>query len=327
MTISASRAALAALVLGCTLAACGGGGGGSSSPIPPTGGGTTQTHGALRASFARGTGTASQGRSTKGLAGGLVPIADFVLPESYVGYKPYDPTSIDAVAYYDPTAPMPSPLPTSVTWAVSGAAGASTSNAQFGGGLLGQRTSIGEVLLSSTGTTGIGTLTATASNGDSVALTYYAYDGTALDAETSYTPTNTGMPMANTQPCLTFAAANGTPATPGTTGDLCLTINADHSTSLTAPHGIMLVQKPIDAVTIADVATFNASTTTIAGMTIAPATVSSYTFTIVVKTASGALVKFMPTVIGGGDARVSANQPVYAFGAYRIGSATSGWDF
>jgi hypothetical protein len=299
-----ARVALSAALLTLALAACGGGG--SSSPVPTSP--ATQAPAAkarLVAGFAGGgAGTSSNLRKVKDLAGGLQPIADFVIADSYVSYKPYAPTSIYAVAYYDPSAPMPSPLPTSVTWTVSGAAGATTSQDQVGTGLLGQQTSIGETLLTSNATIGSGALTATASNGDTVVLPYNTYRGTALDAESQY---------AGTKPCVTFAA-DGT-ATPGSVGDLCLVANADKTTSFTAPAGVVLVMKPIDQVTLTD-ATGIGSTTSIPA-TITSSTVPGWSWTILAKTALGSTVAFSPIEVESlGDSATAAGQTIYGFGFY-----------
>lgn len=294
-----------ALVWALLLAGCGGGG--ASSPIPTSGAGTN-TKATLQGGFANTRAGAANARSTKALTSALVPIADFVIFDSYVSYQPYAPTQIQAVAYYNPNSgAVPNPLPAAATWATSGAATGKTSNPQNGPGVLGQADSVGGVLLTAGGTFGVGNLTATAANGDTVTLQYNTYPGTAVDAESGY---------AGTKPCLTFTTSG---ATPSSTGDFCLAINADHTTSFTAPKGIALIQKPIDAVTSTDLAAISSATTSISAMT-AIANPSD-TWTLAFKTALGGTVTFMPVVVNAnGDAQVNAGQPVYAAGQYHVGS-------
>lgn len=321
MTIQTGiRNAFAVLALGFALTACGGGGGGASSPLPSTNGGTVTTKATLHGGFARTTGTASGQRATKGLAGALVPIADFLIPDANVGYVTVGHMdNIQAVAYYDPTAgPVPSPLPSGVVWNITGKAGATTSNLQGGQNLLGQPDSIGALLLTSNGTTGAGVLNATASNGDSVNLTYYTYAGNALDAESQYTAAASGNPNANTKPCLAFTP-NASPV-PGNSGDLCLQVNADKTTSFFAPLAMVVVNKPIDQVNATDAASIGSVTT------IPAVSLGNFTQTIVFRTASGNIAKFMPTQINAvNDPAVSNGQPIYSYGYYRVGTS-AGWD-
>ena len=315
------KSLLLAAVLGLGVTACGGGGGGSS-PVPGPGPSTAPTRATLKGGFGAGTGTSALTRQPLALSGALVPIANFVVADSYVGYKPYAPISINAVAYYDPTAgPVPSTLPTVTAWTVTGAASATVSNALSGPGLLGKLDSIGQTLITSSGVVGTGSLNAAASNGDAVSLPYNVYPATALDAETSYTPAQTGVPGANTKPCLTFTA---TTAVPGIVGDICLTINADKTVSVTAPLGIALVSKTIDQMKASDISAIVSTSVAITAPSFSSLVQTTYSFEF--KTALGNYVKFSPVFINAnGDVKVSAGQPIYAFGSYRIGTA-SGWD-
>lgn len=286
-----------------TLAACGGGGS-SSSPIP-TGGGTT-TKATLRSGFATARSGASNARSAKALASSLVPIADFFVPDANVTYQPEQIGGQTAVAYYDASGSVPSPLPT-VTWTEGGIP---TTLAAYTGSLSIPNT-IGTTNVVAPTVDGKGTVTATASNGDSTTLSFYAYRANALDSKFAGG-------YAGTQPCLTFAN-NG--ATPGTTGDLCLGTNGDGTTNISAPLGMMIVQKTIDQVSAADITALPTAATTIQTSTLPN---SSLTWTIVAHTAAGALVKFEPLLQGTPTVGLPS-QVAYAYGFYRISNGTS-WD-
>lgn len=303
MTRMSLAAALGIAAL--SLAGCGGGGG--SSAIPSGGGGPT-TKAALRAGFQNTHGSSSHARNAKSLASSLVPIADFFVPDSNVTFKPEQISGAVAVAYYDTSngSTAPSPLP-SVTWTESGIP---TTLGAYSGNL-GIPNTIGTTSVMAPTVDGKGTATANASNGDSTTLTFYAYRANALDSKL-------GGGYTGTQPCLAFA---NSVATPGTTGDLCLGSNGDGTTYISAPLGMMIVQKTIDQVSAADISTLPSSATTI--QTSALPT-SGLTWTIVAHTAAGALVKFEPLLVGSPTIGLPS-QVAYAYGFYRISSGTS-WD-
>jgi hypothetical protein len=298
------------LALSALLAACGGGGGSSTVPA---GGGGPATHAALRAGFSGiGRGGAALTRrplDVASLTGSLVPIANFMVPDSYVTLAPFSITGTTAVAFYDPaTGTVPSPLPT-VAWSHSGIA--TTLGTPQVPVTISNASVAGESFATAPSVTGTGTITGVASNGvDSITLTFNAYGGAGI----STTSNSNGF-----SPCITFASGH---STPGTTGDICLVTNGDGTTSVSAPLGAVLVQKPIDAVAAADAALVPSSATLIPTVSIIP---GSGVYTVVAHTTSGSLVKWEPASNQGTD--TLAGKITLQYGPYRFGSPVSGWDF
>lgn len=275
MTLSTLTRPLAlafALIGTMTLAACGGGGGGSSAV--PGGGGST-THAALKAGFSGvGRGGSALARRPLALSGTLVPVADFILADSYVtpGSVLTIPSAV-AVAFYDPAAgTVPNPVPT-ITWTQSGLS--ATLSAPSVPVTISGVSIAGETSIAIPAAAGTGTLIGTASNSDVATLTFFAYRGAGIATDGS----------SGLSPCVSFASGT---STPGTTGDLCI-VASGGATSVSAPLGGLLVTKPIDQVTAADAATLPTTATTIPTTSIVA---GAGTYTIIAHTAAGALVKW-----------------------------------
>lgn len=294
------------------LAGCGGGG--SSSSIPSGGGGGgTAPHAALRAGFSGiGRGGSAAQRHTLALAGSLVPIADFVTPDSYV--KSIQPSiGATAIAYYDPSAgAVPNPLPT-VTWSASGIP-VMLGKPQVPVTMTGVSI-VGESFFNAPSVIGQGTIVGTASNSDTVTLTYNNYRGGGISTLDPAGPYGYGL-----SPCITFAASV---STGGTSGDLCLTKNADGTSQVVAARGAVLVTKPIDQVSASDAASVPTTATTIPTVQIIP---GAGTYTIIAHTAAGALVKWEPVLNAGTD--TLSGKITDEYGPYRMGNGTAGaWDY
>lgn len=283
------------------LAACGGGGGGSST-IPGGGGGTM--HAPLSAGFSGiGRGGASAGRHTLGLTSSVVPIADFLVPDSYMTSVPLSFASAVAVAFYDPSkGTVPATLPT-IAWTQSGIP--VTLSTPPSAITLPGMTVAGDTQLAAPTTVGQVTLVGTPSNGDpAVTLTANAYGGTGVSTVTGG---RNGMKQ-----CLSFAT--GSQGIPGTTGDICIALDASGNPQVAAAHGAVLVSKPIDAVSASDATGLASTPATITGAAYTNmVSTSGIEPTIILYTASGALVGWTPV------SRQIGQLGAEWYGYYRVG--------
>ncbi|MDB5093114.1 MAG: hypothetical protein JWO85_1215 [Candidatus Eremiobacteraeota bacterium] len=272
-------AVLAGLAL---LTACGSGGGGSA-PIP--GGGSPTTHAALKAGFSGiGRAGASADRHAMALSGGIVPIADFIVPDSFITAPPASFPSAVAVAFYDPSqGPVPTQLP-AIVWTQAGIP--VTFSTPAVPVTLSGMTVAGETQLAAPIAVGQVTLTGTPSNGDpAVTLAAYAFGGTGV---TTASGGRNGM-----QQCVSFTA--GSQSTTGSSGDICIALDGSGNPQVAVALGAILVAKPIDAVTVSDAAGLGSSPTTITQAAVASAfATSGVEPTIIAHTASGALVGWAP---------------------------------
>lgn len=305
------------LALSALLAACGGGGS-TSSVIPGGGGGTTTA--ALRAGFIGigPGGTQSIIRRVQSVRGEqavsalIVPTADFIIAPNWVTPAPFTLNSATALAYFDTSggATAPSPLP-SIAWTTTGDP-VTLGAPALGGTLTNGSPIISSVLVPLPTLAGQGTITGTVSTGGSISLTFNAYKGTGMS---SFTGNGYGL-----QPCITVNADGST--TPSATGDLCLTVLGDGSSSLVAVRGAVVVQKAIDGVSSSDVVSLPSTSTAIPSTSL-----GSGTATVVAGTAIGKLVKWEPV---GSLSYGGQNLANGLYGPYRVASGaapTASWDF
>lgn len=299
------------LLLSLSLAACGGGG---SSAVSGGGGGPA-ARAPLSATFSgigRGGASSTSGtRQTLALGIALVPIADFVHIDAYYTSNPGGPTGATGVAFYDGSKGVPpSPLPT-ITWAQTGVA--TTLDAPQTPVALPSPMSIaGQTFVHAPTVDGQGTLIGTASNGDTVTLSFLSYRGGGVSS-------NANLGAAQ---CVSFANGVSTPS--ASTGDLCLTTDGNGVSSVVATLGAILVKKAIDQVTTADTAALP-STSTSTTLTSASIVAGAATYTIVLHSAAGGLVKWEPTFFQG--LGTTTGHVTDFYGPYRIAASGQNWDF
>jgi hypothetical protein len=167
--------------------------------------------------------------------------------------------------------------------------------------------------------TGTTVLTYTDTLGNSSSINGYTYNGSALNDGNSG-ETGSGE-------CLTFGPDQS--ATPGTSGDLCLEGNANSGTTeIVAAYGAVLVNKDINSITAADIATVPNGSSTVQSLTIfnAESGTGAIAETIVAHTAAGGVVKMnVLTMTSGVGRNLATGQADYIYGGYRVGTS-AGFD-
>lgn len=282
----------AVVVLAAALTACGGGGGGSS-PVPS---GPSKTP-LLNAGFAQTSGPASQSQHRITLAiapeqgtlnGAVLPIANFWIPDSYIAAGTYPSTGESEVAYVTGES-VPSPLPAVTFTTASGPALtvlATPSPLPIPAGLPSGATIIAGQIVGPGSQTGQTTIAVSAMS-QTAQITANTYPGLDLDTGGAWSTGATG---------LTFTSAGAAPTTSGTPD---LSIDTSQSVSaLTAPSGIVEVEKTVDQIQPSDFVQANAVTTL---RDVNLCNIDGVVRSFIFKTAAGALVKFQPISIGGSN--------------------------